>query len=350
MRDEKTEDYLTDGGYAWRFVKDYDLARINLIAEAANPARLGRRKDDERIERMALKLIEGKSFPAIVVFANEGEDYDSLVTGFHRGHAARTAELSMFDAYVIVCGDPYRRALLPRSINSIEGTASTQSQDLAQIAELLRLFPDAKHTDLAQAFSLKEPAISDYLKLIELEERAERLGVGEAWGRITAQGIRIKLGRIGNDNVFAMAVHTIEQTKMVGKPAEQLIDAVRKARTEKAAIDVLQDALRTFVQQQEQAKAKFGKRGKQPVCGRWFGVLRRLWRFMPVWDVRKLHLDAMEATSVTMNILMLKEVRNQVDDVLADQERRLEQIEKESAWRSQIRTGVPQTAGISASA
>jgi hypothetical protein len=159
----------------------------------------------------------------------------------------------------------------------------------------------------------------------------------------------MRLGRIINDNVFVMAVEAVEQMRLTGKPAEDLIEAARRARTEQAAGKVLQDALRQYIEQQERAKAKYGKRQKQTICGRWFGALSRLWRIIPVWDVRKLHLDALDPSSLAMNILKLKEVRGQIDDVLADQERRLEQMEKETTWR-QTPVGAQTSGGISAHA
>jgi len=333
MRDQRTENYLDRGAYVYRFVAGYDLTRISLNAEAQNPARLGRRREDERIVKMAMAMADKVDFPAIVVFANEAEPFDSLVTGFHRCSAADLADIRSFDAYVVVEHDPYRRALLMRSINSIEGKASTQQEDLAHIAELLRMFPDATQNDMALAFNIKTPVISDYLKLIEHEARAHRLGVGEPWARIPQQGLRMKLGRITNDNIFVMAVEAVEQMQLTGKAADDLIEGVRRSKTEQAAAKMLQDALRQFIEQQERAKAKYGRRSKQTTCGKWFGALTRLWRIIPVWDVRKLHLDALDPAAVTMNILKLKEVRAQIDDVLADQERRLEQVEKEMAWR-----------------
>jgi len=333
MRDAKTENYLERGGYAWRFVENYQLSRINLAAEAANPARLGRRREDDRIIKMATAMTDGVPFPAIVVFANEDAPHDSLVTGLHRVTAADLASIEVLDAYVVVEHDVYRRALLPRSINVIEGKASTLAEDLAQIAELIRLFPNASQADLAAAFGVKQPLISDHLKLIEQEERANRLGVGDVWARITQQGIRMRLGRINNDVVFAMAANAVEQMRLTGRAADDLIDNVRKARTEQSATKIVQDALASYVEAQERAKAKYGKRPKQNACQRWFYALGRLWRVMPVWDVRKLHLDALDASAVSMNILKLKEVRAQIDDVLADQERRLEQTNREAAWR-----------------
>lgn len=350
MRDQRTENYLQRGGYSFRFVAGYDLSRINLSAEAQNPARLGRRKDDDRIIKMAVAMLDNVDFPAIVVFANEDAPHDSLVTGLHRCHAAADAGFKSLDAYIVVEHDVYRRALLPRSINSIEGKSSTQGEDLAQIAELLRLFPEASQTDLAAAFGLKATLISDYLKLIEQEERARVLGVGEAWARISQQGLRMRLGRIINDNVFVMAVQVVDQMRLQGAAASDLIDAARKARTEEAASKVLQDALRNYIEQQERAKAKYGKRPKQGVGQRWFSALTRLWRIIPVWDIKKLHLDSFDPSAITMNLLKLKEVRTQVDEVIADQERRLEQVNKETAWRKSRSIGEDGSARISPSA
>lgn len=336
MRDLKTEQYLNGGGYSYRFVEGYDLTRINLKAEASNPARLVRNKDEDRITRMGCAMLDGVNFPAIVVFAG-GEDSprDDLVTGYHRGCAYAEAGIKTCDAYVVVEHDPYRRALLPRAINSIEGRASSQPEDLAQVAELLRLFPDATQHDLSVAFSgLKQPLISDYLKLIEQETRARNLGIGDVWARIPQIGLRKALGRIGNDHVFVMACEAVDQMHLVGQPAESLIDAARKAKTESAASKILSDALRRHIEEQERAKAKWGKRAKPTIGGRWFSALTRLWKVVSVWDVKKLHLDAFDASTITLNLLKLKEVATQIADVIADQERRLKQHEQEQVWRA----------------
>lgn len=347
MRDLRTEQRLQRKGYAFQFIKGYDLARINLTAEAQNPARLARRKDADQITKMALDMLDGQDFPAIVVFHND-DQYDSLVTGYHRLCAADEATIKQLDAYVVMEHSMLRRILLPRSINNIEGRSPTLAENLAQCAEVLRLKPDEiTQAELAQEFSLKPAVISDYLKLIEQEERAMRLGVDDVWAKIPQATLRRALGRIGNDHVFAMAASTVEKMRLVGKPAEELIDAARRARTEAAATRVLQDALRNHIDVQERAKAKFSKRQKPMTGSKWFAALTRLWRVLPVWDLQKLHLDAIDPTAITLNLLKLKEVRAQIDDVIADQEKRLKQNEREMAWRRRPPGGDESSADIS---
>jgi hypothetical protein len=246
---------------------------------------------------------------------------------------------------VVLEHDPYRRALLIRSINVIEGRAPTQAESLAQIAEMIRLFPDSSRSDLGLAFGVKSPAISDYLHLQDLEQRAERLGCRDAWNRLPG-GLRLRLGRIHLDNVFSCAVETIGRTRLNGKPAEALIDTVRKSRTEGAAIKMLEDVVHRHVEEQERAKAKFGKRPKQAICTKWFARLKSIWRFLPSWNVASLHFGALPASSLQMNISIVRETIEQLEDVEADLRARLSHHEKEAEWRTRS-PGAHPSPGIS---
>lgn len=308
MRDQRTENYLTKGGYTFTFVPGYSLSRINLKQALDNPARLSHSLDTQRVDTIATGLLSGDDLPAIVVFGNADGTHDELVTGAHRTAAAAKAGIKTLDAYVIIESDPFRRALLPRSINMLEGRGQTNEESLALVADVLRTFPDVTQTDIAAAFNLKPIQVSEYVRLLDYETRAEALGCGDIWARLT-QTIRKELGRVSNDPVFRRTIEVLYATKINGTRAEDLVAGIRRIRSEAAALALLDKTMAAHQQSEKQAATQhFGKRAKPSVTKRWFAALNAVRRVLDPWHVDNLHLPTLDPSAIPASIALHDEV------------------------------------------
>lgn len=72
MKDQKTEQFLEQGGYHYEYHPHVDFSEIDLKASYENPARLLRRVDEDRAISYALAMEEGTEFPAIVLLTHDG--------------------------------------------------------------------------------------------------------------------------------------------------------------------------------------------------------------------------------------------------------------------------------------
>lgn len=331
MKHGITEEWLKSGVFNFVFQTNFDLRLIDLAEALANPARLGKKLNEARVAKMKWAMEDGVDFPAIVVFKLPDGKYDPA-TGLHRIEAARQARVSVLDAYIIDEPDPYRREIVRRAINTIEGEAPPDEDNMYQIGEILQMFPDTPHSDLAAAFRIKAPAISDYLRLQGYQERAERLGIREYWSKL-AQGVRLKLGRITNDIVVAAAAETLVRTKTTGAKANDIIGTLRKARSEKSALETLAGVARQYDIDLRRNKGKFGRQSR-PLASRWVTVMKSLWKFLPAWSVTTLHLESLPEEDLDPDIECIDELIEQLEDVSTVLKARRE---KARAARSDIR-------------
>jgi hypothetical protein len=303
VRDLKTEAYLTEGGYKFSFETQIDINRIDLVEAKENPARMNRALDFERVNAYGVSMLEHTStahFPAIVVFADKPKLH--LVTGLHRLTAAKDASCTRIDAYIVSEPDEYRRDLLTRSINTIEGLAPSQKENLNSAFAFLREHTGAKLKDVAVAFGLKEDAIKLYQWQIAAEERAVRLGVGTQLCSMAASS-RILLGRIQSDISFARTVEAASQIRGKASAIETLVKDVRAARTEEAAAGVLQRFTDELKAETERAKARFG-RSPSSLSTRFLGRVKSVIREQ---DLQKLALSGIPADRMGESISLVEQ-------------------------------------------
>jgi hypothetical protein len=256
MQDPKTEQYLSAGRYAFVFAKDVPIRDIDMGEAKANPARLQRRIDDDRVNAYGIAMLDGADFPAIVLFDDEPKKH--LVTGLHRLTAAQDAHKTVFDAYLVRETDEYRRQLLMRSINTIEGKAPDVQEQLNHACEILRQFPGSLVKDIAAAFNMKPDAIVQYQHKVAAEHRAIRLMVGDEFSGLPSF-TKIEIGRVASDVTFPILVRAIAGTKARGNVATDLIKSVRGVRSEEAANKIIERHVREFREEQERARARYGK-------------------------------------------------------------------------------------------
>jgi hypothetical protein len=127
MKDPKTENFLTRGSWNWQYHAKIDFSKIDLKHSQENPARLARKLDEDRVVHYAIEMQNGVEFPAIVLLhpsSNDSFPYE-VATGMHRLEAACYADIRALDAYVVTEAEPYRREVLIRQLNTIEGHGVT---------------------------------------------------------------------------------------------------------------------------------------------------------------------------------------------------------------------------------
>lgn len=338
MKDARTENKLIAGGYAYKFVPNFDLSKIDWDAAVSNPARLGRKIDEHRITGIGLALLDGVDIPAIVVILHDDGNYE-VATGCHRGLAAKEAKVSTLDAYVVVEADPYRREILIKALNTVEGVNNSHAENLAHIADLLERHPTAAAKDLAAAFGVKGPQISDYLSLLKFQARADKLDVKHAFLGLQSNTIRLRLGRLSSDTTFVEAVRLLSQTRIVGKEADELIAKIRREPTEAAASKLIANTLQTWEAAQKRAAIKFGKRQGRATSTKYMQIVRRLYRFMPIWSVNKLHLGDRPRDEIAEDKSIVKELMDQLQDVYDDLDNLEQKYRKEEAWRNEQASG-----------
>jgi hypothetical protein len=344
MRDTKTEQQLDRGKFSYRFVPAFQISLIDLAASKANPARLHRTTDAERCLEMAIAMEAGVDFPAIVLL--EEPKATIVGTGMHRLIAATEMvkpPLTTFDAYVVIETDPYRRELLMRSINCIEGRGQTREENLAHCAELYRLFGRSVE-DLAVAFNMRIAAIREYLRSIKFDERAEQVGIGDLT-RELPQKTKQLLAKIQNDSLLADTVRMMKSTRaMTGPVAKQLIQDIAACRGEKAGQKILEQRQQEFVQQEESAKARYGRRGMD-IPTKAMRPVRTILSFSARYlnDPVRLQFGALEEAQLMRELTAVKDVMDVLDGWRREMVALLKQHEKVKSWK-------PSTTGDRASA
>jgi hypothetical protein len=252
-----------------------------------------------------------------------------------------------FDAYVVVEPDPYRRDLLMRSINCIEGRGQTRDENLAHCVEMHRLY-GGPIEDLAAAFGLKPSAVKDHLRLVKLDERAEQWGVAEQTRKLT-QKVKQALSQIKNDPVFAKTVRVITATKASTAAALQLARDTGAARSERAALKILEDREQEYAEQEERARARYGKR-RPDIPATAMKPVRTILNFSAKHgnDPAKLQWGALDEAQLTRDLKVVDEVV----DILVAWKREMQtiqkQYEKAKAWKP-LTTGEPASASSSLS-
>lgn len=312
MRDAKTEQQLKRGGFAFRFEAAFAIARIDLNAAKANPARLLRKLDEDRCLEMGYAMEQQVDFPAIVLI--EFGNTLQLATGLHRLIAATewcNPPLKTFDTYVVNEKDAYRRELLVRSINSIEGKGQSREENLAHCVEMLRAYPGHTVDDIAVAFNLPARTVREHLNILKLEERAQKCGVSHLLrdNKLFPLTTKRELIAIKGEPLFAGLIRVIATTKASGRVARQLIQEVHDSQkvSEAAGFKVLEQHEKEWAEQEARAQAKYGRR-RPDIPTRALAKVRSILRIPYAQEPSRLQFSALEPAQLSRDLQVLYEV------------------------------------------
>lgn len=345
MRDPKTEQQLNRGGFKYRFEQAFAISRIDINAAKRNPARLLRQIEEERCVEMACAMEAGVDFPAIVLI----EDVNSftLATGLHRLIAAtqwKKPPLSTFDAYLIGEADSYRREVLIRSINTIEGKGQSRDENLAHCVEVMRMYPGHTVDDVAAAFSLSGRVVREHLRQQKAEKRAYDLGIGQLLcdTKLFAATVKGALNTIKPDPLFIGTIRAISETHCKGAVSAQFISDVAAAKSEAAGFKVIEERKREHAEAEASAQIKWAKR-RSDIPTKALAKVKSILRMPHALEPSLLQFGALEITQLARDTQAVQEVI----DILTAWKREMLVIQKMHE-KSKITLRSPNGGGTSA--
>lgn len=268
MRDPRTEAFLDRGQWHWTYEPTVIFDEIDLPYSADNPARLNRKIDDERVLQYAEEMQDGVEFPAIVLVtpSDRGVNPYDVATGMHRLRASDMAQSNApkrVDAYVVTEPDRYRREVLTRRLNTIEGRGVDNKEQIIHVIYLHEQFKLPIST-LAKEWHLKESVVRKHLRAEQACKRAREFGfdLNRAKISVTTQGMLHS--SIHSDRVFGEVVRFVV---MHGPPPTVIDDIcrnIRDLRDEAQALAIVHSYIQAEEERQERERAKTARTRSGP--------------------------------------------------------------------------------------
>jgi len=303
MRDKKVETFLERGKYKWTYVDHVAFTDIDIVASKENPARLMRKVDDDRAESYALQMQDKIEFPAIVLLNLDLEAVKKwiIATGVHRLTAAECVKgKTGLDAYCVIEADAYRREVLFRQLNTLEGAGVPIHEQVLQVLEL-----HYKHNitlkQLAKEWHLKEAQLSYAKADRQAKDRGMRLGEYNFLQLKTPQKAYHALNRIASDVTYKEATHIAVHYKLPPTDIETMVKEIKTTKSEADADVVIKQHRDAAIQQMEQQKARHG-RLPPATANKMLGVGKQFLKYMEK-GIDHLYLSAVNNPEQAMQIL-----------------------------------------------
>jgi hypothetical protein len=316
MKDPKTEHYLDRGQWKWKYQAKVAIVDIDLKTSLENPARLLRRLDEPRAENYALAMIDGTEFPAIVLLLLDPiADYKyEIATGCHRVDAARQAEVTTFDAYIVTEPDAYRREVLIRQLNTLEGQGVSVEDRILQVLELHRKYPTQSLPQLAKEWNLKEKTIRTHWTVDQAMERGQRFGFDFVKSKL-AQSSALALHAIHSDVVYQKAADFALSPGVRSSEIAEMCKEIKTTRDETSAVAIVERHIREIEQQRAHERAKHGRTSPAP-ANKLLGNVKRIVHQIER-GIDHLHLSALAQPSMARLIFEdgIKCLKRVIDDL-----------------------------------
>lgn len=241
MIEPKVENYLKRGGYKYTLHKFVSFNDIDLKASKENPARLTRAIDDGVVTKYGIEMIDGVEFPAIVLLnLPPGGPYKWIIaTGVHRTCAAIEAKRTGFEAYCVIEADEYRREVLFKQLNTLEGTGVPIAEQIQIIIDLHLKNPSVSLKQLAKEWDLKFPSV----QFAFYDHRARQRGLSHNWDfkqlRVPQKSYTA-LNRITSDVTYNSAIECMVNHKLSPSVVEDMVADVMKTKSEADASKTIQ--------------------------------------------------------------------------------------------------------------
>lgn len=265
-RDPRLEALLERHHVDWEFDPAYPLDQIDVKRSLANQARADTEPLlEETVELYTHHYRQGAVFPGILLRRTSPRAKKAYALGGnHRHTAAVAAGLTTHPAYVVVCTDEAATSLMYED-NMANGAQLPKKQRLAIAAYLCNIGYTQERA--AREMGVTQAEVSNYRKLHDTNQRAVAAKVA---GFVDLpQGLRVELGRIQSDPVFAETARLMVATQMPGTDATKVIKAVKAARSDEAALQFIGSEFETRRDdvQRARAGAKAGKYRKATAYG-----------------------------------------------------------------------------------
>lgn len=268
MRDPKTEAFLDRGQWSWRYEEIITSEQIDLVYSANNPARLDRKIDEERALQYAEEMQDGVQFPAIVLVtpSDRGVLPFDVATGMHRLRAADYAQAAKpykIDAYVVTEADRYRRDVLTRQLNTIEGRGVDAREQIMHVLHLHDLYKQPLAL-LCKEWHLKEHTVRVYFRAENCKRRAREQGFDLSRVKLSATSLGKIDTSVHSDKVFNEVIKFVVYH---GPPANMIEDVcrqIRDIRDEAQALGVINDLMHAEEEKREKERAKTARTRAEP--------------------------------------------------------------------------------------
>jgi hypothetical protein len=307
MRDPRVEAFLNRGGWKWQYRGDkpeefIPFEQIDIKYSSDNPARLRRKLDEERALRYAAEMQDGVEFPAIVLLTPSDRavfPFD-IATGVHRVHAADFAQKDpkKIDAYIVTETDRYRREVLIRMLNIVEGEGESLSEMIEHVIYLNATFGQTIPI-LCKEWHLKESTVRSHHRAYQGRERARKFGfdIDRGGAKLTIKLQGDMHSAIHSDRVFgdvcAFVCHHGPQPHVI---ADLLVN-LKEMRDEEQAQKYVAKIVQEQIERAEREKRKTAKTQQGP-AQKMIGNLVRFNRQL-VKGIARLFLETLSESDVT---------------------------------------------------
>jgi hypothetical protein len=196
---------------------------------------------------------------------------------------------------------------------------------------------------LSLRFDVKQKVISDYLKVLDAEKRAESLGVGHILRGNRAQysmDLKRSLNTLQNDVVYVRAIQLIAKhpLELRGQAGQDFVGALRDAGSERRAMKVMEDRDREISRADEERKLK-KSRTPSTVMTRFMSDVGRVERRYP-GTPEKLYMEGYTCPQLSRELKRLERVYEILGAAIEKAQTILEEQERTEAWVAQ-RLGSP---------
>jgi hypothetical protein len=225
---------------------------------------MGRRLDDDRATHYAMLMLDKVEFPASVLITpgSRARGHD-VGTGIHRLVAKTKAEINSTDAYLVTESGAYRRELLIRKLNTIEGHGTSVHEDILHVVMLKHEHPELSLPTLCKEWGLKLATVSSIDRAERCRSRARSMHFDldrHKVSQITCEA----LANIHSDRVFAAAVQFVIDYNVTSGIVQELARELKTIRSDDDAIDKIIEYCQNETEKVNHAQAVHGKTPTSP--------------------------------------------------------------------------------------
>ena len=236
MQDPRIERWLTTEAVSWEYLPVVAIADIDIEASKRNQARVNAPLVSDLVERYTLALIDGNEFPALIGYRADNGRY-ILLDGNQRCAAAVDAERNTVDMYVCSGLDDMQRTALCWSANGLNGDPGSPLDHILLAKAFHQRYPGLPKAEVARRFRIKPEKFERELRSDEVSARLHQFGFDpDAMSGTNKERLHAYLD---DDVRFREAAKFIQEAGLKGNLASEFWSDIRRARTEKDCLVVI---------------------------------------------------------------------------------------------------------------
>lgn len=305
------EENLKNKGIAFEYLPE--IRRVDLVRKEQTrlDIRGTAKADEERMLEMAVHLENGGTVPPFFI-ERSSDGKLSLIDGFHRDGALELRGVASHDAYLVKFSDELQREGFLASVNIwTNGKEPDRDHRLHRAVSLMNRYKvPAKEAAANQ--QLPERTVAKAYRIQEIRRRLAELGFDADKSGFTDAHLAT-VGSIQSDAVLTAAVKAFQKTKATVDVAKILIPSVNKARSEKLALETIEEWVKKRAGLPEPL-AKRPSGAKRPA--------RLVLRAIGVFDFAKRRIaQCLADQGRTMTAEEIQVLMTQTDDLLIEVQR-----------------------------